>query len=258
METRITCDDLAQSTALRTVMAKIPHHRAPDRTAPSLRRGFTLIELLVVISIIAVIAAMLMPAVAMAQSSANRLKCGSNLRQVFIGTMAYADDHEGVMPPAHLNHGGTHDQFWFDRVAPYADTGENNVASGHKVYGVNRTAQLKRTSVVWGCPNNPDRRTPVTNANNYKVGYGMNHQLHLPNSSLTSRNYNAYTIFRVASLTHISTRPLYCDSSAARELIHSDTKPRHKDKYAGVYCDGHVGFETRARWLALRSNPAIP
>lgn len=216
--------------------------------------GFTLIELLVVISIIAVIAALLLPAVTMVRSSAQTMKCGSNLRQVFIGTMGYADDHHGAMPPAHLNFGGTFDQFWYDRVAPYADTGEQNAVSGNVNYGINRTIRLKRTSVVWGCPNNPALRT----TSNWQVGYGMNHQLHLPTSSLTSRNYNAYTVFNVASLTHTSTRPLYCDSNSPRELISSTTKPRHKDKYAGVYCDGHVGFQTWARWMSQRSNPALP
>lgn len=222
--------------------------------------GFTLIELLVVISIIAIVASLLLPAVTMVQTSARTMKCGSNLRQVFIGTMAYADDHHGAMPPAHLNFGGTHDQFWFDRVAPYADTGEENAANGNVNYGINRTIRLKRSSVVWGCPANPALRTPVTNANNYKVGYGMNHQLHLPTSSKVSYNYHGvnYVVFNVATLTHTSTRPLFCDSDIGRELIYSGTKLRHKDKYAGVYCDGHVGFQTRVRWMSQRSNPAIP
>lgn len=215
-----------------------------------------------VIAIIAIIASLMLPAISMVKGSAQTTKCGSNLRQIYIGTMAYADDHEDAVPPAHLNFGGTHDQFWFDRVAPYADTGEKGVESGNKVYGVNRTARLKRTSVVWGCPNNPSLRTPVTNANNYKVGYGMNHQLGLPASSKTSYNYHTtnYTVFTFASLTHTSTRPLIVDSNEARMINKTNppTPPRHKGKLGGVFCDGHVGLETWARWIALRANPAIP
>lgn len=221
--------------------------------------GFTLIELMVVVAIIATIAAMLMPAISMVQGSARSLKCGSNLKQVYIGALAYAQDHEDSLPPAHLNFGGTFDQFWFDRVAPYADTGEKGAAAGNKNYGINRTFRLKRTSVVWGCPNNPYLRSPVTNANNYRVGYGMNHQLQRPVNTRVSFNYHPtnYAVFKTASLTHTSTRPLFCDSQEARYLTNSSTKPRHKGKLAGVFCDGHVGYETRIRWEALRANPSI-
>ncbi len=60
------------------------------------RHGFTLIELLVVISIIALLVAVLLPALGQARETASRTKCASNLRQLFIAAEFYAKDNEGV------------------------------------------------------------------------------------------------------------------------------------------------------------------
>jgi len=64
------------------------------------RHGFTLIELLVVISIIAVLASMLLPAVGVVRDLAQQQKCASNLRQIQIANVAYATDNDGLAVPA--------------------------------------------------------------------------------------------------------------------------------------------------------------
>lgn len=63
-------------------------------------RGFTLIELLVVIAIVALLIALLLPAVKRAREMAMVTVCLSNQRTLAIATAVYTNDHEELFPPA--------------------------------------------------------------------------------------------------------------------------------------------------------------
>jgi len=60
-------------------------------------RAFTLVELLVVISIIAILASLILPAMARAKSRAQSTFCLHNTRQLSLAWMVYADDHNGQL-----------------------------------------------------------------------------------------------------------------------------------------------------------------
>jgi prepilin-type processing-associated H-X9-DG protein len=63
-------------------------------------RAFTLVELLVVISTIALLLALMMPALAAAKSQAHGLMCRSNLRQLVLAGVGYTTEHDGFYVPA--------------------------------------------------------------------------------------------------------------------------------------------------------------
>lgn len=69
-----------------------------DARPSHVRHGFTLIELLVVVAIVALLAAILFPVFGRARETARRASCQSNLRQISLSTVQYAQDNDGRMP----------------------------------------------------------------------------------------------------------------------------------------------------------------
>jgi prepilin-type N-terminal cleavage/methylation domain-containing protein len=129
------------------------------RRAVTGRGGFTLVELLVVIGIIAVLIAILIPALNAARERANRVKCASNLRQVGQGLALYFADNRNRYPRGHFRFAATGalNQVSFDYPAvaePFGPAGPENDRTA--AYFLLIRYKLV-TPAVFVCPSTDDR-----------------------------------------------------------------------------------------------------
>ena len=119
-------------------------------------RAFTLIELLVVIAIIAILAAILFPVFARARENARRTSCASNLKQIGLGIIQYAQDFDGYMPPATL---------------PQSDSSSGGCTTGTPVYSwPTLMFAYVKSEQVFVCPSGEE--TPVSKADLLTFGTG--------------------------------------------------------------------------------------
>lgn len=94
-----------------------------------MKRIFTLIELLIVISIIAILAAMLLPALQKAKERARAVSCVNNLKQLGILMYEYTDNYQGYYPHSsnwtwQLICNSAKDYYYVDYILPYISKGK--------------------------------------------------------------------------------------------------------------------------------------
>lgn len=105
-------------------------------------KGFTLIELLVVIAIIAILMAIITPALRKARESTRETVCKSNLRGVGLGLLLYLQDNDYVIASASSTNGF----FWYDAAGNFRRTNDNDA-----YWGVAYKDYIRDTK-VFGCP----------------------------------------------------------------------------------------------------------
>ncbi|NLO07609.1 MAG: DUF1559 domain-containing protein [candidate division WS1 bacterium] len=181
------------------------------------RAGFTLIELLVVIAIIAILAAILFPVFARAREKARQTSCLSNLKQIGLAFMAYAQDYDECMTLA-PDAGALSHHWWNVTLQPYI-----------------------LNEQVLDCPSDPS----------LDYAYGYNYR-HLRTDSTTGAGIPLAQIQRPAErylLMDGRARCVYCVfcwPNQANEGPYGDNwyiRPRHNEGANIAFCDGH------AKWL---------
>ncbi len=231
------------------------------------RRGFTLIELLVVIAIIAILAAILFPVFARAREKARQASCLSNLKQLGLGVLMYAQDYDehypyrdvnATVPPANLA------DTWPGMLNPY----------------------LKNTQ-IWACPSATPKYTAVAPYNvpgsNWVSNYGFN-DWYLMYYNAASGGWGGTTTYDRAAKGTLematTDRPaetiLACDHDPAYDanraanwaVFHMNPNPnppmsgqpmasRHNDGFNVLYLDGHVKYGTSTSVSATVSGVAF-
>ncbi len=104
-----------------------------SRNRDRLRHGFTLIELLVVISIIALLIAILLPALGTARATAVSMKCGGNLKNICTSLYVYSHESRDYLmpflshvapgsPPAPATIWSDNNNWWIRRITRYMNT----------------------------------------------------------------------------------------------------------------------------------------
>ncbi len=149
--------------------------QAPHQRRLPQAKGFTLIELLIVIAIIAILAALLLPALSKAREQANRTVCKSNLRQFGVAITMYGSDNQDRMMQTILSYNGYRypvAAFMFRQDALHSGDDLYFNAETIRYYTSGADTNRLQMSGIWWCPSSPaEVQKPIVKAGIDSVRY---------------------------------------------------------------------------------------
>lgn len=171
-------------------------------------RGFTLIELLVVIAIISILAAILFPVFARARENARRASCLSNVKQLGMGMLQYAQDFDEMLPRISICGGPT-------LATGFTSPASTASACGGEPYRVHLWMHViypyVKSANVYNCPSAVDSAYSDTFDGSYMqmTNYGYNFYLNMDANLLQNGR-------SLASVPWASRTPMLAESSNYR------------------------------------------
>ena len=220
------------------------------------KRAFTLSELLVVIAVIAVLMAILMPALRMARSQAKRTVCCNNVKQMGVGLHMYADAWDGKILPYTNTTGATYSypssQLPWTGVVVYAPDNQDNQGDDYAPMhlAILYEQKLIKDPKVFYCPAQPNI-TDYPLQYNYKFytdngkrawgtyipeAYGGGHV-----RVRTSYNYWDHPNLKTKLLDQMAQYPIIVDNLHEWEVVPHRVGDRPQGVSA-LFGDGHVNF----------------